>query len=288
MKRSIALGVFDGVHLGHRAVISKTLREGTSAAVFTFREDTLPEKQANALEYIYDDDQRAELISSLGEIEIISYDFRKVRDLDGREFVRDILLPLNAESVVCGSNFRFGKNAAWGTAQLKELCGEYGISVCIAEDIVIDGRTVSSGRIRQLLKDGDIVKANELLGDAYTISGEVVGGAKLGRTIGFPTANQVFGKNMLIPCFGVYASETVVNGELYSSVTDIGVKPTVNYGGAPLAETHILDFSGDIYGCRIKTRLKHFIRREQSFSSLNELQKQLIKDIGTVRSKNVP
>ena len=148
-----------------------------------------------------------------------------------------------------------------------------------ADDVKIDGVTVSSGEISQLLLNGEIEKAERLLGMPYMISGKVVHGRQIGRTIDFPTVNQLFSDGQLVPAFGVYASTAVIDGKSYDSVTNIGVKPTVGAESSPLAETHIIGFSGDIYGRSIDIVLRKFLRPEVKFNSLDELKKQISKDV---------
>ena len=152
-----------------------------------------------------------------------------------------------------------------------------------ANDVVYEGETVSSTAIRNMLLNGDIVKAWQFLGYPYTISSTVIHGAELGRAIGFPTINQIFSKGQLVPKFGVYASQVLIDGYYYRAMTNIGMKPTVNYGGMPLAETHIIDFSGDLYGKYVRLNLMEFIRPEQKFGSLDELKRQITEDMEDIK-----
>ncbi len=282
-KRAVALGLFDGVHLGHRAVIAKAAEmaeNGLIPSVYTFACGTLAAKQGRAVEYIYPDSRREALIRRLGIEDVFSEDFREIRDLSGESFVRDVLLGrLGTAYVVCGRDFRFGRGAACGIAELSELCGRYGIELGIAEDVVSGGESISSRRIRELLKNGDMPAAAELLGESYSICAEVVHGAHIGHTIGFPTINQTFAEGQLVPRFGVYATSVTVGERTYPSVTDIGVKPTVGGADRPLAETHIIGFDGDIYGMTADTLFREFLRPEQRFASLAELKKQIAADL---------
>lgn len=279
-KRAVALGIFDGVHLGHRAVMKMTENSGIPA-VFTFKNTSLRKKQGRKIEYIYTDAQKSELMESLGIKEIFSEDFSMICDMSGEEFVKKILAGrLNASLAVCGGDFRFGREASCGVNELAELGGKYGFEVRISEDVTVGGSTVSSGRIRSILRSsGDCESAARLLGDDYFISGEIVRGRQIGRTLDFPTINQLFGEEQLVPRFGAYASETKINGKYYQAVTNIGVKPTVGGEDFPLAETHIIDFSGDLYGRNIKIVLKSFLRPEMKFHSLDELKEQISMDI---------
>lgn len=287
-KRAVALGLFDGVHLGHREVIGypvKHEKSGFIPSVFTFGSNSLSEKQGRKIEYIYTDSQKKRLIEALGIHEVFSSDFEEIKMLTGEEFAMNILVKkLHAAYVVCGKDFRFGSKASCGIKELAEFGRKYGFEAEIAEDVQSGGENVSSNRIREMLKAGEIQSANRLLGENYRIDGEVVHGRQLGRTLNFPTVNQLYGENQLIPRKGVYFSETEADGIHYASVTNIGVKPTVGAEANPLAETHILDYSGNLYGKSITVRLKEFVRDERKFSSAEELRRQIEKDTEYCRS----
>ena len=281
-KRAVALGLFDGVHLGHRAVIAKAVEmaeHGYIPSAFTFACSSLLEKQGRIIEYIYPDSFKAELISELGIGDIFCEDFSSIKDLSGEEFVRDFLKEkLSTCFVSCGRDFRFGKNASCNISDLSELCRRYGIGLGITEDVTSGGENISSRRIRELLSSGNMTFAAELLGRCYSICSEVVHGKHLGRTLGFPTINQNFSPGQLVPRFGVYRTDVLVNGITYAAVTDIGVKPTISGERSPLAETHIVGFEGDIYGETVNTSFRAFIRPEMKFSSLDELRIQIAED----------
>ena len=201
-------------------------------------------------------------------------------ECQGKNLFNTILCDeLHASYLCCGHDFRFGKNAGWNVHDLQEFGKIYGFAVEIVEDVKIDGVTVSSTEIRKLLKEGNLEKANILLGEPYLILQEVTHGAQLGRTIGFPTVNQIFGEGQLIPAYGVYASATRTPKGWFPSITNIGRKPTVNYQGMPLAETYIEGFSGDLYGQTLQVVLWHFLRPEQKFTSVEELMAQMQKDL---------
>lgn len=278
-KRSVALGIFDGVHLGHRAVMKMTKNSGIPA-VFTFNNTSLRTKQGRMIEYIYTDKQKAALISEQGIRDILSEDFSDIHDMSGEEFAENILAgKLKASSVACGRDFRFGRNASCGIGELAALGRRYGFEVMVTEDVLCGNKPVSSGRIRSLLSQGNVTEAAELLGSSYMISGKIVHGRQIGRTLDFPTVNQLFSEGQLVPGFGVYASSVLIDGRHYESVTNIGVKPTIEGERSPLAETHIIDFSGDLYGRELDVELRGFIRPEVKFNSLEELKEQISRDI---------
>ncbi|MDE7098601.1 MAG: riboflavin biosynthesis protein RibF [Ruminococcus sp.] len=291
-KSAVALGLFDGIHLGHRAVLNMALEKEKNDLipyVFTFNPTMVLKKSKGEYGYIYTHFDKLDILCRLGFLgHIYSVSFQEVCGLSGEEFVKNILIDkLNTGFVCCGNDFRFGKNASCGVSELYALGRKYGFDVCIADDVVYEGETVSSTAIRNMLQNGDVVRAWQFLGEPYTINKTVIHGAELGRTIGFPTINQLFNKGQLVLKYGVYASDVCIDGVCYRAMTNIGMKPTVNYNGIPLAETHIIDFSGDLYGRRIQTNIREFIRPEQKFDSVGELQRQIAKDMKDIQHINI-
>lgn len=286
VRTAAALGLFDGVHRGHRAVLelaAKQAENGLLPVVFTFEPEYALSKKSGG-GFIYGSGYKNKLLSEAGFRNVYSVSFGDICTMEGEEFAETVLKQrLNAEIVCCGEDFRFGRGASCGVEELVRFGEKLGFSVIAAEKVSHDGTAVSSGTIRKCLLEGDISKANELLGRPYAIEREVVHGAHLGNTIGFPTINQLFDQGQLVPGYGVYASRTYVEDRSYPAVTDIGVKPTVDYGGAPLAETHIIGFSGDIYGCTVRTELIAFIRPEMRFDSVSALREQIAQDRDTAR-----
>lgn len=286
-KSAVALGLFDGVHLGHRAVLKIALEQEKNDLipyVFTFDPEMVLRKSKGGAGYIYDDLTKYNMLCGLGfDSHIRSVSFEDVCGLSGGDFVRNILIAeMNAGMVCCGNDFRFGKNAVCGIKELHELGRKYGFEVRIADDVLYDGETVSSTSVRNMLLNGDVTRAGQFLGESYSIEQTVAHGAELGRNIGFPTINQIFRNGQLVPKYGVYASDVQLDGCWYRAMTNIGMKPTVNYGGLPLAETHIIGFSGDLYGKNVKVNIKEFIRPEQKFSSIDELKEKIADDIRSV------
>lgn len=286
-KSAVALGFFDGVHLGHRAVLKLALEKGKNGlvpSVFTFDPDAVSDKK-NCAGYIYSSEEKSRLLNECGIRNIFSVSFKEVCSFSGEDFVKKILIDkMNAGFVCCGNNFRFGNGAVCNSDDLHKFGRKYGFEVYTADDIKWEGITVSSTEIRKFLFDGDVIKACQFLGRPYTVNKEVIHGAHLGSTIGFPTVNQIFDKGQLVPKFGVYASETFIDGDWYRAMTNIGMKPTVNYGGMPLAETYIYGFSGDLYGRVIQINIREFIRSEQKFRSVDELKQQIAEDIENINN----
>ncbi len=287
-KTAVALGIFDGVHLGHRKIIEFAKhfeKSGFVPTVFTFANVTVAQKQGRKQEYIYTDRQKESILEKLGMQYCYSADFASLKNLSGEEFVQKILLEkLNAHHVVCGQDFRFGKNASCGIEELVKFGQRYGFGVVIGPDIMEEGEKISSGKIRTLLAEGSVAEANRLLGAPYNICAEVVGGNRIGRTLDFPTINQQFEEGQLVPKRGVYHTLTEISGRKYASVTNVGVKPTVEKNIQPLAETHILGFSGDLYDKTIEVEFCGFIRGEKKFASLEELKNQISADTDAVKT----
>lgn len=275
---AVSLGFFDGLHRGHLAVLNamKAKADGLSTAVFTFSTDTLrPASKTN--QRLMSDEARDKLLKNFGVDYIIEPEFESIRDMSPEQFAKSFLADkLHAKKVFCGEDFRFGKKAAAGAEDLRVLLAGTA-EVIIVPTLAENNESISTTRIRSLILEGDIAKANELLGRPFAIDFAVEHGRKLGRTLGLPTINQAFPENFTVPKFGVYASFTEVGGIKHASITNVGVKPTVGSSHV-LAETYINDFSGDLYGKRVTVGLVKFIRGEIKFADVKELKAQIDKD----------
>ena len=282
-KTAVALGMFDGVHIGHRAVfeMAESFDEhGAEAAVFTFDSESLGDKHGKSYRYVVPNSLKLDMIRQAGIKNICCADFSELRNYEAEEFVKVVLAgKMNAVKVVCGPDFRFGRGAAGNVDSLRKYGTKYGFEVSTVDPVVVDGNVVSSSRIRELLSEGDVKKANALLGYSYKIKRSVEDGNHIGRTIDFPTINQSFEEGQLIPAYGVYATSVVIDGKQYDGITNIGVKPTVEKECKPLAETHILGFSGDLYGKTLEVSFSDFLRPERKFDSLDALKNQIKTDI---------
>ncbi len=273
---SLALGFFDGVHMGHRSVISQAVKlagEDMLAGVFTFSSgQELPRaKQGRAS--LCSPLQKVELLQSVGVACIASPDFTVIKNMSPREFVQDLLVgQLGAGVVCCGKDFHFGQNAAGDVELLARLGREMGMRVEIVPAVYMDGQPVSSTRIRRAIGAGELAQAAQMLGRGYSISAPVVEGKKLGRTLNFPTVNQPLPEGMAMPPHGVYAAWIKTPDGIYrKGVCNLGRQPTVG-GDALLAETHILDFSGDLYGQILELMPMVWLRDIQKFQSLEQLR----------------
>ena len=277
---AVALGYFDGIHLGHRAVIGAAAQcrsQGLAPAVFTFAKTP---KRGTESEQLLCFERKVELLEEIGIEILYIIDFESAREKTPEQFVAEVLKGVfNAKRVFCGYNYHFGKNGSATGAELKTLCEKYGITAQFKSPVMIDGEPVSSTKIRAAIKDGDIKTADKMLGRDFAVISRSIEGSHIGSSIGTPTINQRFRSDSVLPKFGVYASEVILDGEKHIGVTNIGVKPTVSDANTPNCETWMpLYGGGELYGKRIEVRLKEFIRPEKRFDSLDELKKAIKAD----------
>ncbi len=285
-KNTIAvLGMFDGMHIGHRAVLENARRikmmTGLPIAVFTFMGSAMLPKYGGRRDVLLmnDEDKLAELRAQGAEV--ITRAGSDIFGYTPEQFFNYLIKEkFGAKHVVCGYDFRFGKERAGDIHTLRELCGANGMELSTVPttrggDPYLP---ISSTRIRDLVRKGETEKAAELLGHEMYYTLPVVSGKQLGRTIGFPTMNQQIPDFMVRPKYGVYAARAVIDGTEYPAMTDIGVKPTVKSDGEEIMETHIIGFEGDLYGRTVRVYLRRFIRGERKFESLDELRLQLEND----------
>ena len=281
----LCLGTFDGVHIGHSALIAETLRQKS-----VLREkypDTVGGAWCFSLppaDFLFDAptphittlDQKLELFSDAGlDIAIIG-DFPSLRDVKKETFVKEILKErCRCIKSVCGFDFRFGKNAEGGPSELEALP----LGNITVEPVLYDGIPVSSSEIRNLIKSGELDRATRMLGRPYSVTLPIMHGKTLGRKLGAPTANQQIPPGILVPKHGVYATKATVGGITYPAITNVGTNPTVSDSETVKAETHILGFCGDIYGNTLKIEFMSYIRGEKKFSSRDELAAAISEDI---------
>lgn len=279
----VSLGKFDGLHQGHRKLfeaIQKEQKNGLTGVVFSFLLPPGTFLENKEVNLIYTEEEKKALLEAMGMDVLVSYPFDRVSlSMEPENFVRDILVEkLDAKVIVVGSDFRFGHNRRGDVRLLEELSLKYGYQLQVFEKVTMEGDIVSSTRIRSELSKGNMELAARLLGEPYSITGEVVHGRKLGRTIGMPTINMALPKEKLLPPNGVYASITEIDGKEYQGVTNIGVKPTVGAEDQRLAETYIFDYRGNLYGRVLKVSLYAYERPEKKFASVEELKQQMERD----------
>lgn len=209
---------------------------------------------------------------------VVDFDFRRCMNYTPEEFSEKILAEkLNVKAVSCGYDYRYGKGGKGNAVTLTEYFAPMGVKVFCHSPVLFGDDTVSSTKIRELIMSGEIEKANDLLGDFFSYDFVVRHGDGIGHTLGFPTINQFFPEDFIVPRFGVYASRVKLGGEYYPAVTNVGVRPTVT-GDSMRSETCIIGFSGDLYGKKVEVSLLSYIRGEVKFPNLEELKKQVEKD----------
>lgn len=280
---AIAIGTFDGVHKGHQQVITATnINENIVPAVFTFEQSPSGFIDGKLVSSLSTQTVKYQLIESLNVKLYISPDFQSIRNLSPDKFVKMLKTKLNAAHICCGFNFRFGKNSEGNASMLKQLCDEYNIQVSIIPPVVDDDMPISSTRIRELIAGGKVKKANDLLGHPFCFDFKVIKGAQLGRNLGFPTINQLWPNNFIIPKLGVYATRVKIGDIWYKSISNIGKKPTVSNGGIQ-CETYIMDFNGDLYGSNPFIEVFDFIREERLFKNIDELRQAIFNDVELVK-----
>lgn len=282
MKRVIALGFFDSLHKGHRKLISeaKALAEETGAkvCVCTFDDYFLDLLTNGAEKEIFTLDERKRLLSEMGVgcVKVIESSVDRFSQ-SGEEFFEEMVASGEPAAFVCGRDYRFGKNAAWGAEELAKMCEARGILLKVTDTVMSGDHKVSSTEIRKMLAEGDIECANELLGRMYFCAGKVVRGRGDGRKFGYPTANLGILKQKLLPAFGVYKTITEVEGKAYASLTNVGGQPTFDIE-KPTIETLIMNFEGNIYGKDIVINFVRRIRGIRKFPSPEALKEQIEKD----------
>lgn len=279
MTRAVLLGVFDGVHLGHKAALDELVLSGAEGkCVYTFNTETVTTKGTRKL--LSTTAEKNALLIGGGADEVISADFAEVKNMTAEEFFDEVLVKnLKADVIICGENYRFGKGASAGSQDMKAMCEREGIGFKEVKTLVIDGEAVSTTRIRKLIENGETKKANRLLGRAYSISGEVVHGNHIGTNMGIKTLNMVPDETKALPKSGVYSTRCIIDNKLYKSVTDIGTKPTVEEDNSMIIETHVFDFDDNVYGKTVRVEFLEYYRSEQKFDTLDELKQTILKDI---------
>jgi riboflavin kinase/FMN adenylyltransferase len=289
-KVCLAIGFFDGVHLGHQQIIRQTISDARQhdsiAIVLTF------DRHPNSIvapdrvpPLVYSLPQKMRAIESLGADALLLIQFdKKFSEQTGEEFIRSLARDFGKIHSICvGADFVFGHKRGGNVALLKKLGGEIGFQVHGLAAVSLDGEIVSSTRIRETVRAGDFDAASQMLGRTYAISGRVVAGDRFGRKIGFPTAN-LDAANLVLPTNGVYSGCTKLNGQFYRVALNIGLRPTIATGKPQLrVEAHLLDFSGELYGEELEVEIGVKIRDERKFNSLEELRVQIGRDVESVR-----
>lgn len=287
---AVAIGKFDGIHIGHQLLIEdivKAKERGFKATVFTFEpsvEEFFGKSNGKCLLTI---EEKRKQLAEIGVDILIEFPIdSETVAISPYDFVSTYLNDyLNCKYIVCGEDLSFGAKGEGDFSLLMDLAKEFGYEAKCINKISYKNNIISSTLIRDMIENGDIVSANEVLGYSYYLSGEVVHGNQIGRSMGTPTVNINIPENKILPPFGVYYSNIIVDARSYRSITNIGKKPTIKSDDSVNAETFIYDFSGDLYGKIITVELKEFKRKEIKFDNLDNLMKQIEIDIedGRVR-----
>ena len=283
-RSSVTIGNFDGLHLGHRRILEDLVRtaqaSGTASVVMTFSPHPLQILHpGKAPKLIVPADDKIARIESLGVDYLLLVKFdEELSRLSGESFIREILVgSLRVQHLFVGHNFVFGHKRSGNVALLESLEAEYGYTVHVIPPVAVRGRRVSSTGIRELIRSGRISQANRLLGRYYSLQGRVIPGQGLGRTILFPTLN-LEAQNEILPGNGVYATLALFGGKSHPAVTNVGTRPTVSGAGLSV-ETHVLEYSPEAPPSSLELQFLHRLRNEHRFPSVDELKKQIARDI---------
>ena len=286
-KTVYALGFFDGVHIGHAALLSacrRLAREGSlrpGVVTFSHHPDTLV--LGNTPPLINSPQDRQRLLEGFGMEKVISLPFdQQMLTMDWRDFLDMLRKTYDAAGFVCGEDFRFGNRGAGTAESVSRYCAEMGLPCGVVPEQTLDGIRVSSTYIRRQLETGDMATAVKFLGHPHILTGKVIHGHALGRTLGIPTANLRLPEGLAIPKFGVYACRVRLDGKSYPAVTNVGTRPTVN-GHSVTVEPWILDYAGDLYDREITLEFYYFIRPERKFPDLEQLQAEIRRNAEETR-----
>lgn len=288
----LAIGFFDGVHLGHQQILRQTIadahqHDGVALALTFDKHPNVVVAPDKAPPLIYSLPQKLRAIESLGLKNILLVQFdKKFSEQTGEGFIRCLAGDLGKIYSICvGADFVFGHKRGGNVALLKKLGADLHFQVHGLSAVSLDGQTVSSTRIREAIRAGHLDEASQMLGRPYAICGKVVAGDKLGQQLGFPTANLDF-TGLILPPNGVYAAITKLDGKFYRVALNIGFRPTVAAGKQLRVEAHLLEFSGDLYGQELEIEIGEKLRDEKKFASPEELRKQIARDIAEVMERS--
>ena len=288
-QKVMALGFFDGIHVGHAALINKIKQRaeetGAEPAVLTFdvHPDNLVFKKTVPL--INSAEDRENILSrcfGIDDVVVIHFN-QRVMHMDWQDFIDELIDEMNLRWIVVGHDFCFGYKGLGTAEKLKAYCAERGVGCDIIPAVCRDGVVVSSTLIRQLIETGEMEKANEYLGHPHTLTDVIRTGYHLGTKMGTPTINMSFPQGVIIPRHGVYAAKAYIDGQEYMSVTNVGIRPTVSDSGNVNVESFLLDFCGNLYGHRARIDFYRFLRPERKFDDVNELAAQIKSDAQTTR-----
>ncbi len=287
----LTIGTFDGIHLGHQALLTQLVQAArqrqAQAAVITFdpRPKTVLAPHLANNDYLTTSAERVVLLEKLGlDVFIITPFTREFAQTPARDFIQLVVARINLVEFWAGHDFALGKNREGNLVKLTELGREFGYTVQAIEPLLLNGQVVSSTRIRDLLREGDVRQAAQLLGRYPSLTGVIITGQQRGRRLGFPTANLAAPPERLIPANGVYVTLAGLNDHRYASVTNIGVRPSFEGDPQRTIETHIFDFNQDIYGQPLTLEFVERLRPEKKFASIDDLTAQIAADAAQARA----
>lgn len=278
------LGYFDGLHLGHQKIIAQTNVAGYKRGIITFKNPpavfiTQSKKPSKLLSL----EDKIAMLQELGIEYLFIFEFNEsVKNMSKEDFIKIFLKKYNVRYAVAGFNFTFGKNKEGDISYFRKACKAEGIIPKVIPPVKYKGNAISSSLIRQSLYKGEVAAAAKMLGRPFFLKGKVTQGKKLGRLIGFPTANIEVAEDVIVPKWGVYETNVVINGQNFKGITNVGNNPTV-HGDSLRIESNILDFDNDIYGQEIKIEFIKHIRDEKKFDNIMQLMKQIQSDIAGIK-----
>ena len=287
-KTALAMGKFDGIHLGHKKLLNMILdqkQDGLKATVFTFEPSPEEFFVGHTVRQLFTREEKRRAFEKMGVDILVEFPLTAATAATPPEdFVRTILVEdLKAEYIAAGTDVTFGDKGRGDQYLLRNISKELGFELHLIDKVMLDGQEVSSTRVRNVIADGEMPMAKRLLGEDYSVSGMVEHGAHLGTTIGVPTVNVMPPDNKLLPPFGVYKSTVVIDGRSFRGMTNIGRKPTVSNSGRVGVETYIYDFDEDVYGKFIEVKMLEFMRPEMKFDGVDQLKAQIHSDIEAAR-----
>lgn len=272
---AIVLGTFDGVHTGHKEVIKKAKNTGLYTVCVAFQ--IPPKYYFNRGSIILTDkEEKNRILNALAD-EVYYLDFQELRDISAEDFFYFLKDKFSPKHIVCGYDYTFGKNAIGDCSLLSSLCQKDGIELTVCPKVTVDGIAVSSSKIRELLLCGQVEKVKKLLGRNFSLKAKVTEGDKRGRTMGFPTINQLYPQGKAEIKRGVYLTHIFIKGKKYYGMTNVGYRPTFPTTDI-YCETNLFDFEGDLYNKKIRLYFDKFLRDEKKFSSLDQLISSIKED----------
>lgn len=288
MPSAVAIGKFDGIHRGHQSLLQHILEQKNhrlQAVVFTFEPSPAVLFSGVELPELTTGKEKRGIFEKLGIDVLIEFplDFTTAA-IEPEQFIERVLVgQMKTAYIAAGEDLSFGNRGRGDAALLEKMAGQFGYRAEIIEKVCLEGVEISSSYVREVVKAGEMEKAERLIGEAYSVCGVVAHGKKLGRRLGMPTVNLLPEKEKLLPPYGVYFSEVSVGERVYKGITNIGCKPTVNDEKQVGVETYLYDFAQDIYGKEITVRLFSFHRPERKFESVDALKRQMADDIARGR-----